>query len=186
MKRIMILVLASILSISTLVACTGDKEDIEIEVNDEKNVEEVELKDVHAAIKKEFGEDYIPNMELGLVEIENLIGLTEEEIEEFIGEMPMISINVDTFIAIKAKSKKVDEVESALKEYRRVLVEESMQYPMNLAKVNSSKVVRHGEYLFFIMIGKLDEREEVSEEEALKFAQEEIKRAEDVIDSFFE
>ena len=36
---------------------------------------------------------------------------------------------------------------------------------MNMAKVNSTKVVRHGDYVFFLMLGRYDDRLEATEEE---------------------
>jgi len=51
---------------------------------------------------------------------------------------------------------------------------------MNLAKINSSVVYRVDEYVFFIMLGAIDE---VNEEESaqLSFAQEEVQKAIDAI-----
>lgn len=146
----------------------------------------VDIKDIHQAIKDEFGEDYYPNREIELDEIESFTGIKEEDMEEFIAEAPMINVSIDTFMAIKAKEGKADLVEEKLEQYRTYLVEDSMQYPMNMPKVNASKVVRHGDYVFFLMLGKQDENmEDAESKEALEFAQKEVKRAEDVIDEFF-
>lgn len=178
MKKSIVLILAVLMMVAFVGGCSNNKGKDVIKV--------VEIKAVHEKIKEEFGEDYIPNMELDLEALENFIGLNPDDIDVFIAENPMISVNVDTFIAIKAKEGKGDSVNTSLEDYRTNLVENSMQYPMNLAKVNASKVVRHGDYVFFLMIGKYDEREEASEEERLDFAKEEIKRAEDIINGFFE
>lgn len=189
MKKRHILFLAGVLSISTLMGCTSDGEvgdvveDDEI-VEEEKN-EDIDLGEIHQAVKKEYGEDYIPSMEISPEDLETMTGLDKSHIESYIAEMPMINVNVDTFIAIQGKEGKGDEVEEALEEYRRSLVEDSMQYPMNIGKVNASKLVRHGDYVFFLMLGKIEEREEVSEEDALEFAEAEVKRAVDVVNSFF-
>ena len=189
MKKILVLILVGVLSLSILAGCTaenGDKDIVEddgiVEVDPEK---EVSLEEIHQAVKEEYGEDYIPDMEILPEDLENMTGLDESHIESYIAELPMINVHVDTFIAIQAKAGKADEVEKALEEYRRSLVEDSMQYPMNIGKVNASKIVRHGDYVFFLMLGKIENREEVSEEEALEFAEAEVKRAVDVVDSFF-
>lgn len=178
-KKKLALILGAIMIMSFVVACspkTGDKDEVKV----------VDIKEIHEKIKEEFGEDYIADMEMGIEDLENLTGLNGDDVEESIGEMPMISMNVDTFIAIKAKEGKGDSVEGDLEEYRTKIVEESMNYPMNLAKVNAAKVVKHGDYVFFLMLGKFDDRDDATEEEALEFAQEEVKRAEDIIDSFFQ
>lgn len=178
MKKILALLLAiSMLSIF-MVGCTSDK-------GSDSDKKEVSLEEIHTAIKDSLGEDYSPNMEMTLEDLENLTGVKAADIEEHIAETPMISVNIDTFIAIKAKEGKADSVEEALEAYRVGLVENSMQYPMNLAKVEAAKVTRYGDYVFFLMLGKFDEREEATDEERLEFAQEEIRKVEDIIDGFF-
>ena len=60
-----------------------------------------------------------------------------------------------------------------------------MQYPGNIAKVNASEVVRHGDYVFFIMLGGFDQRDGVSEEQQLEFAKNEVAEIKEVIGKFF-
>lgn len=179
MKRALGLFLAIIMIMSFVAGCASKGEN----GSDEGKV--VDIKEIYEKIKEVFGEDYTPNREMDLEEIENAIGIKEDDMEEYIAEVPMMSVGVDTFIAIKAKEGRADAIESGLEEYRRYLVEDSMQYPMNIAKVNASKVVRHGDYVFFLMFGKYDDREEAGEEERLDFAKEEVKKAEEIIDGFF-
>ena len=143
---------------------------------------QVDINKVHAKLKSGFGQDYIPNSPMPL---ESLVGIKASDIKASIAEMPMITVNVDTFIAIQAKENKADEIEKKLNAYRKSLVEQSTMYPMNQAKVNASKVVRHGDYVFFVMLGKYDEREDITEKEALEFAKQEVKRAESIINGFF-
>lgn len=175
MKKTLVLFLAVIMVISVLSGCGPKKEEVKV----------VDLKELHDAVKEAYGEDYYPNRELTLEEIENLTGIKEEDMESFIAEAPMMSVGVDTFIAIKAKEGKGDVVEAGLEKYRTFLVEDSLQYPMNIAKVNGAKVVRHGDYAFFLMLGKYDDRDEATDEERLEFAKAEVQKAEDVINKFF-
>ncbi|WMM24486.1 DUF4358 domain-containing protein [Tissierella sp. MB52-C2] len=175
MKKIFGLFFAMIMMTTFLIGCTTKKE-----------AKTVDLDKIHEAVKETLGEDYAPNRELTMEEIENLTGIKEDNIEKIIAESPMISVNVDTFIGIKAKEGKGDIVEEGLDKYRKYLVEESMQYPMNIAKVNSAKVIRHEDYVFFVMLGKHDDRQEATDEERLEFAKEEVKKVEDVINKFFE
>ncbi|WIV13737.1 DUF4358 domain-containing protein [Proteiniborus sp. MB09-C3] len=175
MKKVFGLFLAIIMMASFLVGCTSKNE-----------AKEVDLKEIHSAVKEAFGEDYHPNRELTAEEIENFTGIKEAEIESFIAETPMISVNIDTFMAIKAKENKGSEIEESLEKYRKFLVEESVQYPMNIAKVNAAKVVRHGDYVFFLMLGKLDDRQEATDEERLEFAKAEVQKAEEAINKFFQ
>lgn len=175
MKKTISLLLAVIMMSTFIAGCTPKKE----------NTKAVDIKEVHSAIKEELGEDYYPNMELSKDELKNLIGINEDDIETYIAEVPMISVNIDTFIAIKAKEGKGDKIKADLDKYKEFLVEESFQYPMNLAKVEASSVLRYGDYLFFLMLGKYDERQESTDDERIEFAKAEIKRVEDIIDKFF-
>lgn len=174
MKKIIVMLLAISMLAVFAVGCAPKVVD-----------KDVDIKEIHTAVKDSLGEDYVPNMDLDEETLENMLGVKAEDIEEFIAQTPMISVSVDTFIAIKAKEGKADTIEEALNSYRKNLVENSMQYPMNLAKVNASEVVRHGDYLFFIMLGKFDDRDDATEEEQLEFAKEEVKNVEEVINKFF-
>ena len=67
------------------------------------------------------------------------------------------------------------------------VVDNSINYPMNVAKVQSAKVVRYDDYVFYVMLGGYnDENPDATEEENVKFAQEQIKLGLDTIASFFE
>lgn len=147
----------------------------------------VDLEKVHQAVKDVYGENYIPSAPYDAQALNDMFGISEDLYEESIAEGPMISVHVDTFLAFKAKEGKGAEIEKLLNDYRTTLVEDSMQYPMNISKVEASEVVRHGDYVFFVMLGTAsDEALEKGEEEALKSSQEENKKAVDAIDAFFE
>lgn len=177
MSRKISFLLAAIMAVSFLVACSPKENGA--------GDEQVDIKEIHTAVKEEFGEDYLPSMSLSMEELEDLTDIEEDEVEEFIAELPMMSTHVDTFIAINAKDGKAEGVEKDLEEYRAYLNEESLNYPMNLAKVKAAKVIRHGDYVFFLMLGKFDEVNDTDSPEGLEFAEAEIKRAETIIDGFF-
>lgn len=175
MKKIIVMVLAISMIVVFAVGCTP-KTPEKVNVN---------LTDIHNAVKESLGEEYAPNRDMEKEEIENIVGVKAEDMEEYIAQAPMISVSVDTFIAIKAKEGKADAIEEGLNKYKKFLVEDSLQYPMNDAKVNASEVVRHGDYVFFVMLGKYDDRQEATEEERLEFAKEETKKVVDIINKFF-
>lgn len=179
MKKILILLLAISMLSAFVVGCTPGKDS-----NGDKDIV-VDLEEIHAAVKESLGEDYSPNMEISAEELENITGVKVSDMESYIAEAPMISVNIDTFIAIKAKEGKAEAIEEGLEAYRKDLIENSLQYPMNLAKVNATKVVRNGDYIFFLMLGRYDDREDATEEERLEFAQDEVKKIEDIINKFF-
>lgn len=146
----------------------------------------VDIEEIHKAVQDAYGEDYIPNMPYDAQLFSDIFGVTDEMYDSFIAEGPMISTNVDTFVAVDAKDGKGEEVEEALNQYRTHLQEDSMQYPMNMPKVQAASVVRHGDYVFFVMLGVIPmESLDEGDEAALQAAQENNQIALDVIDGYF-
>ena len=147
---------------------------------------EIDLNEVLEAVKEELGEDYIPVRPIDMEEIENFTGIAENLVKDYVAEGPMMSMHVDTFMAFRAEKGKGKDVAAKLNDYRTYLVEESLQYPMNMSKVEASKVVQEGDYVFFIMLGAFGNPEaEAGSKEANEFAQEEVARVEPVIEGFF-
>lgn len=175
MKKAIGVFLGVMMLMSFLAGCVPKKDE-------SKNID---IKEVRDAVAKSLGDEYTPNMELSSEELENVTGIKASDVESYIAETPMISTHVDTFIAIEAKEGKADDIEASLEKYRKYLVEESLQYPMNMAKVNAAKVVRYDDYVFFLMLGRFNEDMDATEEEALAFAKDEIQKVEDIIATFF-
>ena len=111
------------------------------------------LSDVTDAVKKAYGENYLPSMDLTADDLSSRFGLNSDDYAAAYGQVAMISTQVDTFVAVEAKEGKADAVASALNSYRDDLVNNSMQYPMNIPKVNASRVYQKGNYVFFLMLG---------------------------------
>ena len=42
---------------------------------------------------------------------------------------------------------------------------QAMQYPMNMPKIQASRVIRKGDYVFFLMLGYISSEEEELDEE---------------------
>lgn len=145
---------------------------------------ENELKDIAEAIQNAYGEDYIPNLELTeefiseTFELESgeyfstMYGLDPETYDDIFAQNSMIGTYPDTLILVHAVSGRSGDVKDALSAYRDRLINDSMQYPMNQAKVNASQVVQSGDCVAFILLGKIDEREDIDESEAASFAEE--------------
>ena len=139
----------------------------------ETTVKEVELPQVLEAVKSAYGDNYIPSMDYDAQAMKDLFGIDESLYDAYFAQGPMISVNVDTLIGVQDKEGQADAVEQALQAYQKNLIENSMQYPMNMAKVNASAVVRYGNDVFFVMLGTPDmEAEEKGEEAALESAKE--------------
>lgn len=145
---------------------------------------DVSLTDILDQVKSAYGESYIPQMELDQETLEQKYGLTEDMYKEAIGEAAMISVQVDEFVAVHANEGRADDVEKALNDYRDYLINDALNYPMNIGKINGSKVYRNGDYVFFIMLGDMpQEIMDGSEEEAKAYAEEQNDIAVKAIDS---
>ena len=100
-------------------------------------------------------------------------GVSAELYDAYMGEAPMISANVDTLLTPPAKDGKVEEVENALNAYRDSLVNDTMQYPMNLGKIQASRVERIGDYVCFVQLGAdTSSVEEQGDEAVITYCQE--------------
>lgn len=141
---------------------------------------------IHDAVQMAYGENYIPNMPYDTTALEEVFGVDAGWYDAVIAEGPMISVQVETFVGIKAKPDKVKDVAAALEAYRKDQIENAMQYPMNMVKLEASQVVTQGNYVFFVMLGSADEAEEAKgEEAALASAKKNNQIAIDAIDEFF-
>lgn len=151
-----------------------------------KAAKEISLEEIHAAVKEAYGENYIPSAAYDEQGMKELFGINSDLYDSFVAEGPMISVHVDTFVAVKAKEGKGEEVEKHLTDYRDTQLNGAMQYPMNMPRIEASQVVRHGDYVFFVMLGgPSEEAEAQGEEAALESAKESNQAAVDLIDGFF-
>ncbi len=132
------------------------------------------------AVKEAYGENYIPSMEYDAETVEALFGVSSDMYDEIVAEGPMISVHVDTLIIVKAKSDRVEDVRTALENYRETQIETGMNYPMNIPKLQASEVVVYGNYVCYIMLGVIDDSL-TDEGEMLAAFQEQNKIAEDAI-----
>ncbi len=144
--------------------------------------DDVAPKALAEAVAEELGEDYWANMEIDPAWLTDLYGISEDMYEEFYGQMPMISTNVDTLVVIKAVPEKTEDVENAMVAYRENLVQDTMQYPMNLPKIQASVVRSFGNYVCFVQLGASLEEALDDTEKAIGICQEMNDRALSVIE----
>ena len=141
-----------------------------------------EMSALRAAVVEELGDDYWPNMEMPAEYMESTFGLTSDMYEDFLGEMPMISTNIDTLLIVKAAEGQADAVEEALINHQKNLQENTMQYPQNLDKIQASKVERIDNYVIFALLGgDVTGVEEQGSDAVIVYVQEQNQRALDVI-----
>lgn len=111
------------------------------------------LQDAKKAVTNALGDNYWPDSEIPEEMLGDTFGVSADLYDAYLGEAPMISVNVDTLLIIHAKDGKVEDVENALNAYRDHLVNNTMQYPMNLGKIQASRIDRVGNYVCFVQLG---------------------------------
>lgn len=114
---------------------------------------DADLEELKAAVVEVLGENYWPDMTVEADMLSDMYGVTEDMYEAYIAEVPMISANVDTLIIVKAKEDQVEAVEAALNAYREKMVDDTMQYPMNVGKIQASRIEAIGNYVCFVQLG---------------------------------
>lgn len=131
-----------------------------------------EMSAIRQAVVDVMGDNYWPSAQIPPEYLEGY-GLTSDMYTDFFGEMPMISTNVDTLIVIKASEGQVDAVEAVLNSYRDTLVNDTLQYPMNVGKIQASRIEVLGDYVCFVQLGaSVMEQLEVGDEEVIRHCQE--------------
>lgn len=121
------------------------------------------MESIYQAVKSAYAENYMPVMMLDQMTISELYKVDSSWYEEVIAEGPMMSSHVDVFLGFKAKSGCTSQIKAALTSYRDYLINESLQYPMNIEKVQNALVYQNGDYVFFLMLGGYREDVAVSE-----------------------
>lgn len=135
--------------------------------------DDVATADLVSAAAEALGENYWPNMDIDAEALDLLYGVKADMYEEFSGQAPMISVNVDALVVIKVKEGQEAAVEEALNAYREYNINDALQYPMNIPKVQASIVKTMGRYVFFVQLGAdTSAAQEEGDEAVIKLCQE--------------
>lgn len=130
------------------------------------------------AVAEALGEDYWPDCVMEPEYVQDLYGLKPDMYEDIFVETPMIGTNVDTLIIVQAKKDRVEDVEKALNTYREGEINNTMQYPMNIGKVQASRIETIDNYVLFIQLGGSSvDAEEEGEEKVMELSREQNEKA---------
>lgn len=152
----------------------------------EAPAKEVNIADIVSKLQAELGETYTMNMELKSEEIDAKFGLQADWYEEAYAALPMIGTHADVLAIVKAKTENVDEVKAALEAYKQARIDDQMQYPMNLIKVQATRVEVYGDYVVLCLTGFIsNEVEETGDDDKILAAyKQENDKAVAIIESF--
>lgn len=108
------------------------------------------------ALRDVYGDKYYPDTEMTEEQIREELGLDESLYEDVYAEHTAENERPDTFIAVKAKSGKVDEVKEKLTAYKQRLIDEN-SFDANADKLNAAEIYSEGDYVFFVLLGDVDD-----------------------------
>ncbi len=119
---------------------------------------------IRNTIAKVYGETYLPSMKVSADKeylatyLQDTLKIDPAWVSEALIEVPMIGAHADALFIIDASEGNDENVMNAFKAYKDYLVNESHQYPMNEARVQTATIEKIGDYTcFFILGGPLDE-----------------------------
>ena len=136
------------------------------------------LDEFAAALKEEYGSDYLPDTVIDNKEIEEMTGITQDMYVDIYGEKSAMSMHPDIFIAVKAKNDKKGEVKKLLEEYKEKMAADE-NYKDAGERAGSAHIMEQDNYVFLYLLGKSDFGDTVNDigDEIGK----ELERAEEVI-----
>lgn len=146
------------------------------------------IKKIHKAVVDAYGENFVANYALTAEEANERFGLSSDWYKAVSADIPMISTHVDTLVIVRSKNAKTKKkIKKALKKYQQIQIQDAAQYPINLPKVQASKIYVKGDYVFFIMLGFIDNALEETgvEEDIFEGYKEQNQIAVDAIDALF-
>lgn len=148
-------------------------------------IQDEKLKAAYEAAMGEFENWLAMPGAIGPEQLSEIYYVDADDVEEFAGEMSMMNISGDTFVAVKAKPGRAEAVAQALDKRRQDIISQFETYPVNFMGVKSqaAKVITEGDYVFLVLIGELEVAD--GEDATLEMAQAEVERAENAIRSVF-
>lgn len=189
MKKVVITMMTAAILMASVTGCGKAAGDTPAgEVTEESGYRnDVSVADLKTAVTDTLGEAYWPETEIPAEFLDQTFGIPAEWYDEYVGEMPMMSTKVDTMIIVKAKADSVAKVEEALNAYREMVVNDSLQYPMNIGKVQASRIETFGNYVCFVQLGgdttaAMDSNPDNPDEAVIAHCQEQNQMALDAIE----
>ena len=165
----------------SLAAC-GEKEEVVPETPDTPVVEmdpteyvDVTTEDIVDTLIYTYGEDFNATQAIEPEVFAELTGIQPAMYDEYYAAMAPMSAHVDTVFVVKAAEGYIEEVHDLLNAYRDDLLADTMQYPMNVPKIEASIIEEYEAFVVFRMLGAMYEPEttetEATETEKVEVAE---------------
>ena len=145
--------------------------------------ENYSLDDMYNEIKDTYGERYYPNQKIEADELEETFGIGDDLYDNFIADRVTGDEAPDTLVIIEAKEGKEDEVKQKLEDYRQKLLDDA-DWAESKEKIEASKVYNNGRYVFYVMLGDVED-DTLSGEGLMEALGKEVDKGIDAIRNFF-
>lgn len=145
--------------------------------------ENYSLDDMYNEIKDTYGERYYPNQKIEADELEETFGIGDDLYDNFIADRVTGDEAPDTLVIIEAKEGKEDEVKQKLEDYRQKLLDDA-NWAESKEKIEASKVYSNGRYVFYVMLGDVED-DTLSGEGLMEALGKEVDKGIDAIRNFF-
>ena len=145
--------------------------------------ENYSLDDMYNEIKDTYGERYYPNQKIEADELEETFGIGDDLYDNFIADRVTGDEAPDTLVIIEAKEGKEDEVKQKLEDYRQKLLDDA-NWAESKEKIEASKVYNNGRYVFYVMLGDVED-DTLSGEGLMEALGKEVDKGIDAIRNFF-
>ena len=142
------------------------------------------LTKVYSAVKKAYGDDYLPDVRLKKNQIKEIFGVSDSWYTGVIAETRMINIQAEDIVIVKAKNANTKKkIKNALSSYRKNQIEQERNY-VNYEKRLASRVYVKGDYVCYICLGTVDKTGK-NEEELVAAYKEEVAKAVNAINKLY-
>lgn len=145
--------------------------------------ENYSLDDMYNEVKDTYGERYYPNQKIEADELEETFGIGDDLYDNFIADRVTGEEAPDTLVIIEAKEGKEDEVKQKLEDYRQKLLDDA-NWAESKEKIEASKVYSNGRYVFYVMLGDVED-DTLSGEGLMEALGKEVDKGIDAIRNFF-
>ena len=143
----------------------------------------IPMKEIKKEVVKILGENYWPDKQLTIEELEVETGIKEEMIDDYLAEKLNVETDIDAMIILKVKQVYMEEIEMLLNEYREGLMVKFKDRPQELGKVQASRIEVIDNYICFVQLGAdTSMAAKEGDEEVLALCQQENERALDRIE----
>lgn len=129
---------------------------VDAELEGQELVADATLEEIHNKIKENLGDNYVATMSYDSQMVEEMFGVSADWYDAAIAQGPMMSAHNDKFLAFHATEGNLENIEKALQTFSEQ-IKTDFTYPMHVTKSQGCVVETVGDYVFFVMLGFIDD-----------------------------